>query len=144
MGAEGHAPPPKILEKIFLAQLLCKIWAFFGKESCKMGAFFNFFHTFFSGKTVLPPKVDWAPTPMLILYHCTANRDFWSGSICYIITSAGVNPVRVRASTSHDVNPFSLLSRSAAVSSTRSRVMGRLKLQDRKIAASLGKWWTET
>jgi len=27
------------------------------------------FHTYFSGKNVVPPKVDWAPTPMTVREH---------------------------------------------------------------------------
>jgi len=42
--------PPKIREKKYFWHLLCKIRAF-----C---------YVFFSGKNVVPPKVDRAPTPM--------------------------------------------------------------------------------
>jgi len=75
--------PPKIREKIFSRQLVCKIRAFsgknvkfgnsvnfsgkhhknsgiltiFGQKSCKIRAFGSFLRHF-SGKNVLPPKVD--------------------------------------------------------------------------------------
>jgi len=35
----GRAHAPKIREKIFFRQLLCKIWALFGQKSCKIGEF---------------------------------------------------------------------------------------------------------
>ena len=37
---------------------------FWGQESCKIRAFCWFFNTYFSGKNFVPPKVDWAPTPI--------------------------------------------------------------------------------
>jgi len=43
MGVGGRAPPPlKNGEKIFFGQLLCKIWAFWGKSHVKFGNFANF------------------------------------------------------------------------------------------------------
>jgi len=73
----GHVPP-KFREKIFFGQLLCKIRAFSGKNNVTFGSFVNFsgkYHknsgifiifgqesckirAYFSGKNVLPPKVD--------------------------------------------------------------------------------------
>jgi len=41
----GHVPP-KILEKIFFGQLLCKIRAFFGQINVKFGNFVNFSEKF--------------------------------------------------------------------------------------------------
>jgi len=68
----ARAPPPKKkIGKIFFGQLLCKICAFSGKNHVKFGNFVNFsgkyhknsgiliiFDTYFSGKNVMPPKVD--------------------------------------------------------------------------------------
>jgi len=42
-GGRGGTCPPKILEKIFFGQLLCKILAFFGQKSCKIREFCKFF-----------------------------------------------------------------------------------------------------
>ena len=46
---------------------------FFGTEACKIRAFC--FSYIFSGKNVLPPKVDRAPTPMRIPYYFTKIRE---------------------------------------------------------------------
>jgi len=65
----GHVPPQKnFRKKIFFGQLLCKIRAFLGRNHVKFGNFVNLsgkyhknsgiliiFHTYFSGKNVVPP-----------------------------------------------------------------------------------------
>ena len=65
-GGAGRAHAPKIWEKIFFGQLLCKIRAFFrAKNHVKFGHSGNFSYIFFwgGGKNVVPPKVDWVSTP---------------------------------------------------------------------------------
>ena len=70
-GARDPPPKKKNREKIFFGQLLCKIRAFFGQNRVKFGYFDNFsgkedvkfghfdnFSSYFSGKNVVPPKVD--------------------------------------------------------------------------------------
>ena len=80
-GGRGHVPT-KIREKYFSGIYYVKFGHFSGKNHVKFGNFFNFsgkyhknsgnfsgknrinsgiliiFHTFFSGKNVVPPKVD--------------------------------------------------------------------------------------
>ena len=93
-GQGGHVPP-KIREEYFSGNYYLKFGYFVGKnnvkfgnfvnfsgkkhyknsgillivgqESCKIRAFcYYFFHTHFSGKNGVPPKVDWGvPTPMV-------------------------------------------------------------------------------
>ena len=42
VGSGRARAPLKFEKKIFLGQLLCKIWAFFGQKSYKFGYFDNF------------------------------------------------------------------------------------------------------
>jgi len=53
------SPPPqkKILEKIFFGNYYVKFRHFSGKFKKKLGILI-IFHTYFSGKNFVPPKVD--------------------------------------------------------------------------------------
>ena len=83
-GQGAHVPPPKKIGENIFGQLLCKMWEFSGKNNVKFGYFVNFSANiikfgyldnfsgknhvkfghfnlsvnFFSGKNVVPPKVD--------------------------------------------------------------------------------------
>ena len=62
---------------------------FSGKYHVKFGHFVNFFMHVFSGKNVLPPKADWAPT----LMHAIVQR------INYVFTAADADAVVATTTT---------------------------------------------
>ena len=73
----GHVPPPpkkkNNREKYFSGNYHVKCWHFSGIYHVKFGNFVNF-HTYFSGKNAVPPKVHWAPTPMFPLENRVYSR----------------------------------------------------------------------
>ena len=62
-GGRGGTCPLKFRKNIFSSNFYVKFGHFSGENHVKFRHFVNF-HTYFSGKNVLPPKVDRAPTPM--------------------------------------------------------------------------------
>ena len=95
----GTSPQQKIGNKYFSGNyyMYCQIRAFSGKNRVKFGHFVNCSYIF-SGKNVLPPKVDWAPTPMvcmtchkifeIVLFHAVWRRQ-WRHFLSPCVTSAG-------------------------------------------------------